>query len=348
MSDEGSEGPVARGERDETIDVTFPVDLIAVVLIAAGVVILTWKSGANTSPVRVALGFGFVVFVPGYALVSLLLPASTSSADGIARDSCGRGPLAVTTVERMVLSIGSSVILVPLLGIVLNYSPWGLRPIPLVVLIGAVTFVLSVLAAARRRRLPPSRRYRISSSRSFTSLRDWVAASDNRLDIALNVGLVIGLLVAIAGVGLAVAIVDNGEHYTEFYLLSEDPETGELVADEYPTQLTQGQEAELHVGVTNQERKQTTYTVVVLLDRMTGTPGNKTVVERTEVDRFQQTLKHGETWERRHTIEPSIEGEQLRVTYLLYTEPTPSDPSVDNAYRNLHIWIDVSESNSEG
>lgn len=348
MSDEGSEGAVYHEGGEEAIDGTFPVDLLAIILLAAGVVYLTWTSGPRTSTARIVLGFGFVFFAPGYALVSLLLPTSTLESDAIAANSDGTGPLVVTTVERVVLSIGFSVILVPLVGIVLNYSSLGVRPVPMVASIGALTFVLSLLAVARRLQVPSARRYGALSFGGLTRLREWVAAPDNRFEIALNVVLVVGLLVAVAGGGLALVTVDNGERYTEFYLLSEDSETGELVADEYPTQLTPGEEAELYVGITNQERERTTYTVVVLVDQMTGAPGNKTVVERTEVDRFQRTLEHGETWEGRHTVDPSVEGERVRVTYLLYAGSPPAEPSVDNAYRNVHIWIDVSDSDRQG
>lgn len=348
MYDEGSETSVDYGESDEVDDSTFPVDLLAVALLAVGIVVLTWTSGATTSLARILLGFLFVVFAPGYALVSLLLPASTSDPDANLRYSTGNWSLVVTTVERAILSIGFSVMLVPLLGIVLNYSSWGLQPVPMVVSIGALTIGLSVLAAARRRRVPPSRRYGPSSFGVLAHLRAWLAAPDHRLEIALNVGIAIGLVVAVAGVGLAIATVDNGERYTEFYLLGEDSETGEPVADEYPTQLTQGEEAELYVGLTNQERERTTYTVVVLMDRMAGPPGNKTVTERTELDRFERTVEYGATWERRHTIEPSMEGERLRVTYLLYEGSAPTEPTVDNAYRNLHIWVNVSDSAGEG
>lgn len=334
MSHEGS---------DEAVGSTIPVDLLAVVFLAAGVVFLTVTSGPTTSPVRILLGIVFVVFAPGYTLVSLLLPASTIDPAEVTVDSRGDGPPAVRTVERVVLSIGSSVILVPLVGVLLNYSPWGLRPTPMVVSIGAVTVVLSALAAARRWRLPPERRYRILLLEGLARERNRLVVFGSRLEIALSVVLVVGLLAALTGVGLALVTVDNGERYTEFYLLGEDPESGELVAGEYPTELERGEEAELVVGITNQEREPTTYTVVVLFERMAGEPGNKTVVERTEYARFERTLEHGETWEERHTIEPTIGGDRIRVTYLLYADSPPADPSADNAYRNLHIWIDISD-----
>ncbi|MEM2856682.1 MAG: DUF1616 domain-containing protein [Candidatus Nitrosocaldaceae archaeon] len=68
------------------------------------------------SLVRIIIGGIFVLFVPGYALISMLF----SKHD---------------TVERIALSIGVSLAIVPLIGLILNYTPLGIRLDPVVTIL---------------------------------------------------------------------------------------------------------------------------------------------------------------------------------------------------------------------
>ena len=83
-------------------------------LIVMGLVLLTdlfvLAPGLNGSMVRNILGLPLILFFPGYALLAALFPAK-SDLDG---------------VERAALSFGLSIAVVPLIGLGLNYSPWGL------------------------------------------------------------------------------------------------------------------------------------------------------------------------------------------------------------------------------
>ena len=88
--------------------------------------------------VRWLLGSIFVLYLPGYALIQLLFPQRTSELDGL---------------ERFALSIGLSLALVPLIGLMLNYTPWGIRLGPVVASLSAFTVLCGVAAAARGYRL---------------------------------------------------------------------------------------------------------------------------------------------------------------------------------------------------
>ena len=59
--------------------------------------------------VRYVLGAVFLLFLPGYSLIKILFPVKE-----------------LDNVERFSLSFGSSLVLVPLIGFFLNYSPWGI------------------------------------------------------------------------------------------------------------------------------------------------------------------------------------------------------------------------------
>ncbi|RLM56891.1 DUF1616 domain-containing protein, partial [Halorubrum sp. Atlit-26R] len=166
---------------------------------------------------------------------------------------------------------------------------------------------------------------------------------DDRTDAALNVVLAVSVLLAVGSVGYAVAVPPQGEQFSEFYLLTETPE-GELVADGYPETMAINETAELIVGIGNNEYEPTEYHVVVQLQEVEIAGNNTSVLDRTELDRFSATVDHNATHRERHTLRPTRTGEDLRVQYLLYRDSVPEDPTGQNAYRELHLWINVEAS----
>jgi len=83
--------------------------------------------------VRIIAGGVFVLFAPGYALVQLLFPKKE-----------------MDLIERVAFSIGLSLAVVPLVGFLLNYSPWGIRLDPIVVSISALSITLASASVYRR------------------------------------------------------------------------------------------------------------------------------------------------------------------------------------------------------
>lgn len=115
-----------------------------------------------------------------------------------------------------------------------------------------------------------------------------------RLDAALNVALAIAVLLALPSVVYAVAVPPQGEQFTEFYLLTEDQD-GELVADNYPSEMGSETPATLHVGIGNNEHESVDYIVVVQLQEVAGEGNEPRVTARAELDRWSTTLDHNET-----------------------------------------------------
>lgn len=136
----------------------------------------------------------------------------------------------------------------------------------------------------------------------------------------------------------------TGESFSEFYLLAEEKD-GELVADDYPTEFVAGESRSLVVGIGNQEHRTTAYTVVVELNRVQIQDNSTQVLDEERLRTFETRLAHNETWERPHTVTPELTGEILRLTYLLYREEPPENPTTDNAYRELHLWVNVTAPN---
>src|SRR3954451_13240060 len=85
---------------------------------------------------RLVLALLLVVLAPGYSVMLAACP----------------GP-SIAGTERLVLSVGVSMALAVLGGLLLNWTPWGLRPESWVVLLSGVTLVAAVVAVARQRQL---------------------------------------------------------------------------------------------------------------------------------------------------------------------------------------------------
>jgi len=90
--------------------------------------------------IRIALGFVFIFCLPGYSLVRALflraLPLKTSSE-------------VLDDLERIVLSVGGSLCLVPLVGLALNYTPWGITLSSTVFSLFVLTLLLATIAVTR-------------------------------------------------------------------------------------------------------------------------------------------------------------------------------------------------------
>jgi len=86
------------------------------------------------SALRYILGTLFVLFLPGYSTVEALYPKDEELSD----------------LERLALSIGLSLALVPLIGLILNYTPWGIRLGPVAASLSAYTAAVSFVASYRK------------------------------------------------------------------------------------------------------------------------------------------------------------------------------------------------------
>lgn len=350
-------------ERSETLRLLLPwwlrrlpADIVAVVAYLVVTVAVVFAPVVRETAVRLVIGLPFVLFVPGYALIAALFPEAGESPTATANE----GPTdrrGIDGIERIALSFGLSLAVVPLLGLGLNFTPWGIRLVPIVVVTGGFSLITTAVAATRRWALPAEDRFRVPYRSWLAAARTEVFDPDSRLDAGLNVLLGISILLAVSSVAYAVAVPANGEQSTEFYVLTEN-ETGDLVAADYPTRFDPGESREVVLGIGNQEHEQTEYTVVTAMHRVdvanadrrnvtvdgpneTVTTPNLTVTEREELDRVSVSLAHNETWHQPRRVEPTMAGEDLRLTFLLYRGDPPATPTVENAYRQLHLWVTV-------
>jgi len=93
---------------------------------------------------RYVLGTIFVLWLPGYAFIKTLFPTELP-----VRFSTKTSNENLDTIERIALSIGMSLALVPIVGLLLNYTPWGIRQAPIVLSLLTLTAIFATAGILR-------------------------------------------------------------------------------------------------------------------------------------------------------------------------------------------------------
>ncbi len=267
--------------------------IVLLTILLVPVVLLT------EGPLRIILGFLFVIFFPGYTLVSALF-AKREDLQGL---------------ERLALSFGASIAIVPLLGLALNYTPWGIRLLPVLITISAFIIITSIIAWFRQNRLTADKQlyFTLNVDRSR-----WTTM--NALNKGLTVIITIAIVVAIGGLAYIIISAQQNEPYTEFYLLGPDGK-----AENYPRQLLLNEPAEVILVVVNHERQPSSYRIAVQM--------HNTTYDTIDTGILQDEQKY----EERISILPKEPGENQRIDFWLYRNGS------DIAYfeKPLYLYIDV-------
>jgi len=101
--------------------------------IVVSVIFITFPPLSNT-PLRIIVGFPLILFLPGYSLICALFPKKDE----------------LNPIEKIALSIGLSIAIVVIIGLALNYTPWGIRLGPILLAISSFTLILGGVGEARR------------------------------------------------------------------------------------------------------------------------------------------------------------------------------------------------------
>ncbi|AIU69529.1 hypothetical protein TEU_03730 [Thermococcus eurythermalis] len=197
------------------------------------------------SLLRKALGLAFVLFFPGYVFITALFPEKKE----------------LDNLERLALSFGLSIAIVPLIGLGLNYTPWGIRLKPILVSLTAFNVAFALIAIYRRRNAIYPWVPRITLEKIKEEL-GWEQSS--RLDKALTVVLIIAIMTSIGTLAYVVTHSKPGEAFTEFYILGPEGK-----AADYPTELFIGENATVIIGIVNHEHRNVTYYVQTWLVNLT-------------------------------------------------------------------------------
>lgn len=306
----------------------FPPDLVACYLWIAGTILSVYLPVISETPLRVLMGIPFVLFVPGYALIAALFPKK-DDIDGI---------------ERIALSFGLSIAVVPLTGLALNYTPWGIRLTPVVLSLSLITLLLCLAAQYRRARLRENERFAVP----FTAIRTAIAAEffpgtgSSRTDRILSALLLIVIVAAVATTVYVIVVPKEGEKFTEFFILGEKG-----MAADYPDRLFTGQNGTVIIGIGNHEYRTITYTVETYLLKMDFNEKTNTssLSAMDRLDRFTVAVPHNETVLRPYTFAPAKAGYN-RIEFLLFNETVSPDrirgmDRINASYRDLHLWLTI-------
>lgn len=93
--------------------------------------------------IRYVLGAVFVLWLPGYSFIKALFPEETQTK---------KASKPLDPIERIALSLGMSLALVPIVGLLLNYTPWGIRLTPIVLSLLSLTTIFATAAIIREHR----------------------------------------------------------------------------------------------------------------------------------------------------------------------------------------------------
>lgn len=270
--------------------------LIAIIVVT----LLLFPLAAFTSGVpRIIFGLCLVLFFPGYTLLSAIFPKK--------RDLSG--------VERIALSFGLSIAVVPLIGLILNYTLWGITLYPILISITGFILACSAVAWRRQLRLPLEERFSITFS---FKLPQW--AGMGKLDKALSVGLAIAIVASLGFLAYVIAQPKPSEKFAEFYVLGPEGK-----AENYPRELMVGEEATVILGIVNHEHQPTSYRVEIDIN------GNR------DKELAIGILADEEKWEQEVSFVLDETGLNQKVEFWLYkgeeTEPCLKEP--------LQLYIDA-------
>ena len=270
--------------------------LIPLNLLAWGLVAVIFF--APYTALRIILGIPFLLFFPGYSLAAALFPRR-EGLDGI---------------ERAALSFGLSLAVVPIIGFILDHTPLGIRPEPVLYSVASFIFVSSLAAWVRWIRLPAGERFRLE----FGGLRPiWGGDIWGK---TLSIILVVTIIGAIGTLGYVIIKPKVEEAFTEFYVLGPEGE-----AAGYSRDMVVGEEGKVILGIINREHRTVSYQIEVVVDG----------VEQPEPEAI--VLEHNEKREVEVSFRVELPGANQRVEFRLYNGETGA------LSRSLHFDVNVAE-----
>jgi len=215
-------------------------------------------------------------------------------------------------IERVALSFILSLAVVPLLGLILNFTPFGIRLLPILVVLLAFTISVSLVAWVRWLKLPAEERFRVP----YEGLLKF-----NLGQSVLYKGLFIVLIASIIGSFATLVYVvvtpKTGERFTEFYLLGPNG-----TASDYPTDLKIGEEGKVIICIVNHEYENVTYLLEISF--------NGSLVHEEPVFLVENGKR-----ESPFTFKAIKKGENQKMEFLLHRNQETE------AYRTLNLWVNV-------
>ncbi len=252
-----------------------------------------------SSTLRIVLGMPFLLLFPGYTLTAVLFPRRN----------------ALDAIERAALSFGLSIVVVSLIGLILNYTPWGIKLYPTLISLAILILVFVIAAWYRRQRLAEAERFTVSF---HLNLAPW--RGQCLVDRILSVILIATILGAAGTLGYVIAAPEIGEKFTEFYILGPEGK-----AIDYPREMRVGAQERVFVGIISREHEKVSYSVEVIING----------AKYSEIGPV--VLENDSKWEQEIDFILVQAGDNQKVEFLLYKQKQ------SEVYRATHLWVNVKE-----
>jgi uncharacterized membrane protein len=300
-----------------------PADLVLVVLWLAAASLAIFQPVPEILPLRIVLALPVMLVIPGYCVIAALFPK-----DGD-----------LNLIERFALSFGLSIAIVPLIGLGLNFTPWGIRLEPVMIAVTLFTLVMVLVAYYTRSALPYDEQFRIHFFSAAAAIREEIVpAKQGRFDRILGVVLALAILVTLATAIYVIAVPLEGERFTEFFILGNN-----RTAENYPNAIVLGQGYPMFVGVGNHEHRNTRYTIEtwLLLTEFDNVTNTTRIRAMDPSERLSITLAPNQTTIIPYNLSVNKTGYN-RVEFLLFDENLPGyevsgSNRINASYRDLHL-----------
>lgn len=188
--------------------------------------------------IRLVIGVVYVFFVPGYWLQVVLFPHIKE----------------VNALERLGISLGLSVAVVPLLALLLDRLPWGLSLWPILIGETGITLLLALWAAWQRVHLGAGQAYFIDLH--WQPSLWWKVQSGSKRAIFILTAIILIFAGMMTAWNFLIPLPDS--FMTEFYLLGK-----ERKAENFPRSAQSGEILQVIMGITNKERTSNEYRVEI-------------------------------------------------------------------------------------
>jgi len=287
----------------------YPIDIIICIL--SSFVLIPIAILNLNEILRIILGIPFIFFIPGYILIFTLFPARKSN-------------IGINFIERIALSIGFSIAIVPTIGLALNYTSTGIQLESIFLCIFVFVLGIGALGMYRWFNLDPSERFIINFD--IPKLKSNVLITPQQK-----------------------------EKFTEFYLLGSSQNS-----TDFPRNISAGENYSVIIGVANHEYRTIDYTIEVWLINETEVENKTTIENMWFFDKISVSLTHTDLvidninkaqWEYPYSFSTNKTG-LFKLTFLLFTTSTNdyikdfdykeiAQEKISTAYRETHLWISV-------
>ena len=262
-------------------------------------------------PGRIVLGLPFILFFPGYALIATLFPEKSS----------------LDLIERIALSFGLSIAVVPLIGFGLNYTPFGIRLDP--ILWSLITFNAIFCIVGMWRRSVSAEPFLPFKLEYITSMVKSEFNQGTKTDRILSIILVLAILSSVVALIYIVAVPRQGEAFSEFYILGPSKK-----AADYPKNIVAGIDETIIIGIANHNHRAINYSVEIWLANYTYSENDIDIHRLYFMDVFNETLEH---------VPVNLESDWTSQYEKEYALSVPLEALDGDLNSNFKLWFILNE-----